>query len=160
MEEFRLSYRILKTKTVFAAGDRNKQAALTEIDLPKLTEGLMSRAQRIYFIINKNSSEEIRGKHYHLGSSEILVCTKGQASVEVHSESKCEVVTINRNNAIFIPAACWHAIKMDKGTILLAIAENTVKETITVDELLDNCCCRLCGKLLPFKKDIEVALNK
>ncbi|MFA6097758.1 MAG: WxcM-like domain-containing protein [Candidatus Paceibacterota bacterium] len=155
-----MSYKIIETRTVSGTGDKNKQGSLTEIDLPKLTEGLMPNVQRVYFIVNKNSSEEIRGKHYHLGSSEILLCTSGQALVEVHSESKCEVVTINRDNAIFISAACWHAVRMDKRTTLLAIAENTVKETITVDELLDDCCCRLCGKLLSLKKEIEVELSK
>jgi len=160
MEGSELSYKIFETRTVSGTKDKNKQGALTEIDLPKLTDGLMSNAQRVYFIINKNNSREVRGKHYHLGSSEILLCTSGQALVEVHSESKCEIVTINRENAIFIPAACWHAVKMNKGTTLLAIAENTLKETITVDELLNDCCCGLCGKLLSFKKEIEVALNK
>jgi len=155
-----LSYKTLKTKTVFRTNDRNKQGTLTEINIPKLTENVMPNAQRIYFIINNDSSEEIRGKHYHLDSSEILLCAKGQAFVEIHSKDKCEVVTIDRNNAIFIPEKCWHAVKMEKETILLAIAEKTEDKTATIDELLDNCCCKLCGKLFSFKKEIEAAKNK
>lgn len=155
-----MNYEIIKTKTVFQTSDINKQGPLTEINIPKLTENLMPSAQRVCFIINKDSSEEIRGKHYHSGSSEILLCAKGQAFVEIHSKNKCEVATIDRDNAIFIPSACWHAVRIEKDSILLAIAEKIEEKTTTINELLNGCSCKHCGQLLLFKKEIEIALAK
>lgn len=120
----------------------------------------MPHAERVYFITNQNNSEEIRGKHYHLNTKEILLCATGKAFVEVHSKNSCEVIAIDRDNAIFIPEKCWHAVKMEENTMLLAIAEKAEKRTITADELLKNCCCKMCGKLLSFKNEIQNALNK
>lgn len=155
-----LRWKTFKPKKVLLTDDPRKQAPLVALDLPELIEGLMPRAERFYFIANDNNPSETRGGHYHLASSEILLCARGSASVEIHSKDECSVVTINPDNAIFIPQLCWHAVEIKTDSILVAIAEKTEKRTATARETLNDCNCGLCGNLFSCKKEIALAIKQ